>query len=658
MATKLLAKKLGLIRKRSQPSSNGAQRRPGAKQFFSYLVVIDFESTCWRDKNHCSPEIIEFPAVLLNTSNGRIDSEFHTYVQPQEHPTLSEFCTELTGIRQSQVEAGVPLKICLSQFNKWLQTLQQEENIVFVNDLVRPSDSVANPCTFVTWSDWDLGVCLQYECKRKQLHRPDALNSWIDLRAMYKSFYNRKPKGLTGALQDLGIKFSGREHSGLDDARNTAHLAWRMITDGCVMKITKCLERVNSNVWVSQVKPDPGNRCANSEAARDNHHGNCVARGENNTEDRQTKSVLEQVKLDHVQRKQSSKNKEVLGLRSNNENHLCQSLVYPKTLFHGLMPCVAQENPPVPKSISSGTLVTINSPTVLSTNQVLVSTMVDCVTDVSDLASYIATDSETVLGEWEGNMVIPAVDEGRSYDSVVLEDPEKTDSVRSPNWTFSQKFQQQEDGVLTNSKTSNEVLFKRPNPAVRSTANVSVCPSNRTTCRVPNFSSPAIRPAKGAKQTSLSSMSFFTKPQKGSSSLTVYKNPVCPSNSSLSSNRSDAGSAPPPVLASLVSGSSSGKVTPPLCGCGRRSKRLRVSNGGPNHGRAFYRCPAGPTVSGRNGNCGFFKWEAALGKGKPAAAAWSRSWDCRDRSTSSEQSFAGGGSDSAQHRSLRPSLRT
>nr|XP_015215211.1 PREDICTED: ERI1 exoribonuclease 2 [Lepisosteus oculatus] len=279
-------RKLGLIRKRSQPSSNGAQRRPGAKQFFSYLVVIDFESTCWRDKNHCSPEIIEFPAVLLNTSNGRIDSEFHTYVQPQEHPTLSEFCTELTGIRQSQVEAGVPLKICLSQFNKWLQTLQQEENIVFVNDLVRPSDSVANPCTFVTWSDWDLGVCLQYECKRKQLHRPDALNSWIDLRAMYKSFYNRKPKGLTGALQDLGIKFSGREHSGLDDARNTAHLAWRMITDGCVMKITKCLERV---------KPDPGNRCANSEAARDNHHGNCVARGENNTEDRQTKSVLEQV---------------------------------------------------------------------------------------------------------------------------------------------------------------------------------------------------------------------------------------------------------------------------------------------------------------------------------------------------------------------------
>lgn len=38
------------------------------------------------------------------------------------------------------------------------------------------------PCV----SDWDLGVCLQYECKRKQLHKPDVLNSWIDLRSTYR----------------------------------------------------------------------------------------------------------------------------------------------------------------------------------------------------------------------------------------------------------------------------------------------------------------------------------------------------------------------------------------------------------------------------------------------------------------------------------------
>nr|XP_046197245.1 uncharacterized protein LOC124029643 isoform X2 [Oncorhynchus gorbuscha] len=31
--------------------------------------------------------------------------------------------------------------------------------------------------------------------------------------------------------------------AGLDDARNTAHLAWRMMRDGSVMKITRSLER-------------------------------------------------------------------------------------------------------------------------------------------------------------------------------------------------------------------------------------------------------------------------------------------------------------------------------------------------------------------------------------------------------------------------------
>lgn len=43
---------------------------------------------------------VEFPAVLLNTSSGEIESEFHRYVQPQEHTKLSEFCKELTGITQ------------------------------------------------------------------------------------------------------------------------------------------------------------------------------------------------------------------------------------------------------------------------------------------------------------------------------------------------------------------------------------------------------------------------------------------------------------------------------------------------------------------------------------------------------------------------------
>ncbi|KFU93852.1 ERI1 exoribonuclease 2, partial [Chaetura pelagica] len=226
---------------RSSARARSSARKAG--QRFGYLVVLDFEATCWRDAGRRPPEIVEFPAVLLNTSTGEIEAEFHTYVQPQEHPVLSEFCTELTGITQNQVDEGIPLNICLSQFLKWIEKIQKEKKIIFSSDTPSRSTAETKPCTFVTWTDWDLGVCLQYECKRKQLRKPDILNSWIDLKATYRAFYNRKPKGLNGALQDLGIAFAGREHSGLDDSRNTARLAWRLICDGCVLKVTKSLDK-------------------------------------------------------------------------------------------------------------------------------------------------------------------------------------------------------------------------------------------------------------------------------------------------------------------------------------------------------------------------------------------------------------------------------
>ncbi|XP_014391319.1 PREDICTED: ERI1 exoribonuclease 2 isoform X3 [Myotis brandtii] len=153
---------------------------------------------------------------------------------------------ELTGIKQAQVDEGVPLKICLSQFCKWIQKIQQQKKIIFATGVSDLPTSEVKLCAFVTWSDWDLGVCLEYECKRKQLFKPVFLNAWIDLRVTYKIFYRRKPKGLSGALQEVGIEFLGREHSGLDDSRNTALLAWKMIRDGCLMKVTRSWNKMFS----------------------------------------------------------------------------------------------------------------------------------------------------------------------------------------------------------------------------------------------------------------------------------------------------------------------------------------------------------------------------------------------------------------------------
>ncbi|XP_072240812.1 ERI1 exoribonuclease 2 [Leuresthes tenuis] len=324
MSTKKLAKKLGLLRQRSQ--SSGSKKSVISNQIFSYLIVIDFESTCWREKNNCSQEIIEFPAVLLNTSTGEVESEFHAYVQPQEHPILSEFCTELTGITQVQVEAGIPLQICLSRFNRWLQNLQLEAGVAFPNK--RQAGPAPSPspkmCAFLTWSDWDLGVCLQYECKRKQLHKPDVLNSWIDLRSTYRLFYNRKPKGLNGALQDLGIQFSGREHSGLDDARNTAQLAARMMRDGCVMRITRSLERTPV-----MVKAAFGSATGAAENQKENL--------DINKKENVSKLLSSKVPLKTIQKQSCSedvtRNADTKGNSNIPNVQMCRSLISPTTLL-------------------------------------------------------------------------------------------------------------------------------------------------------------------------------------------------------------------------------------------------------------------------------------------------------------------------------------
>ena len=64
-----------------------------------------------------------------------------------------------------------------------------------------------------------------------------------------------------------------------------------------------------------------------------------------------------------------------------------------------------------------------------------------------------------------------------------------------------------------------------------------------------------------------------------------------------------------------------GGITPPLCHCGRRTRRRAVINPGPNQGRAFFTCSFGHgrTTSGANADknksksgCKFFRWEVRL----------------------------------------------
>ena len=107
---------------------------------FDYLLVVDFEATCEEDNPRYPNEIIEFPCVVIDTKKLAIITHWRAYVKPKINPTLSHFCTELTGIQQSDVDNAKPLREVLIEFEEWFLTVIPENA----------------SCIFATDGPWDL----------------------------------------------------------------------------------------------------------------------------------------------------------------------------------------------------------------------------------------------------------------------------------------------------------------------------------------------------------------------------------------------------------------------------------------------------------------------------------------------------------------------
>ena len=83
------------------------------------------------------------------------------------------------------MDNGVPLPTCLYLFKQWVGRLREEVGVVLMEPGCEYTDR--DPlCALVTWSDWDLGTCLNHECSRKQIRKSSHFNQWIDIRAVYR----------------------------------------------------------------------------------------------------------------------------------------------------------------------------------------------------------------------------------------------------------------------------------------------------------------------------------------------------------------------------------------------------------------------------------------------------------------------------------------
>lgn len=131
--------------------------------------------------------------MLVNLHTGVTEAEFSHYIQPTERPVLSNFCMNLTGIKQADVDKASPLKEVLALFDDWIKRFSTEKDFVFREDGDRKQN-----VAICTWTDFDIGVYLKGECRRKAIDVPDYLNRRIDAREVYKVKLNFVPKNPSG----------------------------------------------------------------------------------------------------------------------------------------------------------------------------------------------------------------------------------------------------------------------------------------------------------------------------------------------------------------------------------------------------------------------------------------------------------------------------
>ncbi|MBN3319287.1 ERI1 exoribonuclease, partial [Atractosteus spatula] len=195
--------------------------------YYDYICVVDFEATC--EENNPPDylhEIIEFPMVLVNTRTLEIEDTFQEYVKPEINTKLSDFCVQLTGITQKTVDGADTFPTVLQKVVDWLQSKELGTKYKYA---------------VLTDGAWDMSKFLNIQCRISRIRYPQFAKKWINIRKAYGNFYKlpRTRTKLSTMLEMLGMKYEGRPHCGLDDSRNIARIAMRMLQDGCPLRVNE-----------------------------------------------------------------------------------------------------------------------------------------------------------------------------------------------------------------------------------------------------------------------------------------------------------------------------------------------------------------------------------------------------------------------------------
>lgn len=182
------------------------ERKPDfVLQSHDYMMILDVEHTCTEDGSipPDEREIIELGAVIVDLKSIKIIDEFSSLIKPQRHPKISNFCSQLTGITQSELDDSDNFETVFSNFLNWYP--------------------ITSKVLFATWGSYDL-VQINIDCKFHNLERFSP-NAVLNLKKAFKNVNKlKKPVGLAKALVLCQREYEGSHHRALDDATNTVKL--------------------------------------------------------------------------------------------------------------------------------------------------------------------------------------------------------------------------------------------------------------------------------------------------------------------------------------------------------------------------------------------------------------------------------------------------
>ncbi|MCC6816629.1 MAG: exonuclease domain-containing protein [Saprospiraceae bacterium] len=174
------------------------------------FFVFDLEATCWEYQTNNQQEIIEIGICIVD-EYGRLSKSFSSFIKPVLNPSLSNYCKNLTGINQSDVEKAKIFPIVIEQILDWAE-IPDEEYV------------------FCAWGTKDYKL-IESDAR---LHRIDIdwLSPYIDAKSQYHQNRELENKsGLYKVLKKNGFEFDGPQHRALSDASNLAKIISKYIDE-------------------------------------------------------------------------------------------------------------------------------------------------------------------------------------------------------------------------------------------------------------------------------------------------------------------------------------------------------------------------------------------------------------------------------------------